>query len=225
MISKIKFPILSVKRLTIRWIGGRTEISKADYHLKEAFKAAKKLEGAVDKRQFLKSLSLGLELDDLSTMNELMKDKETNIRGNQLANQKVTFRLICIVFLYTGLPYIGFGFADNFLMIIFGDMIEQSFKATFATITPLAAAALGNTVSDGAGVTIAHRVEELSWRFLSSLGIVNSNILIESTNRLISATKFASKLICVTIGCLIGMVPLLWITESKDASHSESDRE
>lgn len=58
-----------------------------------------------------------------------------------------------------GLPFIGFGFLDNFLMIIMGDYIEGSIGVYFCLST-MAAAALGNTISDVLGLGLAHYVEQ-----------------------------------------------------------------
>lgn len=58
------------------------------------------------------------------------------------------------------LPFIGFGFLDNFTMIIAGDYIEHSL-GMIMTISTMAAAALGNTISDVLGIGSAVYVERL----------------------------------------------------------------
>lgn len=50
-------------------------------------------------------------------------------------------------FVVNGVPFIGFGFLDNFFMIIAGDYIESSI-GVYMAISTMAAAALGNTISD-----------------------------------------------------------------------------
>lgn len=62
------------------------------------------------------------------------------------------------VFLVNGLPFIGFGFLDNFFMIIMGDYIESSI-GIYMCLSTMAAAALGNTISDVLGLGLAHYVE------------------------------------------------------------------
>lgn len=64
-----------------------------------------------------------------------------------------------------GLPFVGFGFLDNFLMIIMGDWIEGSIGVYFCLST-MAAAALGNTISDVLGLGLAHYVEQFFTSFL-----------------------------------------------------------
>lgn len=58
------------------------------------------------------------------------------------------------------LPFVGFGFLDNFTMIIAGDYIEHSL-GLIMTISTMAAAALGNTISDVLGIGSAVYVERM----------------------------------------------------------------
>jgi hypothetical protein len=66
-------------------------------------------------------------------------------------------RLVCLI---NSLPFVGFGFLDNFTMIIAGDYIEHSL-GLIMTISTMAAAALGNTISDVLGIGSAVYVERL----------------------------------------------------------------
>jgi hypothetical protein len=50
-----------------------------------------------------------------------------------------------------GLPFVGFGFLDNFIMIVAGESIE-TFLGASLVISTMAAAALGNTLSDVFGI-------------------------------------------------------------------------
>jgi Transmembrane protein 65 len=61
---------------------------------------------------------------------------------------------------------VGFGFLDNFTMIIAGDYIEHSL-GLIMTISTMAAAALGNTISDVLGIGSAVYVE----RFVEVIGV------------------------------------------------------
>jgi hypothetical protein len=70
---------------------------------------------------------------------------------------------VCLI---NSLPFVGFGFLDNFTMIIAGDYIEHSL-GMIMTISTMAAAALGNTISDVLGIGSAVYVE----RFVEVIGI------------------------------------------------------
>lgn len=67
------------------------------------------------------------------------------------------------LFLFNALPFVGFGILDNMLMILAGEYIEHHITAIM-TISTMAAAALGNMVSDVFGVGLAHYVELLVTR-------------------------------------------------------------
>ena len=53
--------------------------------------------------------------------------------------------------LNVGVPFVGFGFADNLIMILAGDAIDKSIGVTLG-ISTLAAAGLGNLLSDVVGI-------------------------------------------------------------------------
>lgn len=113
--------------------------------------------------------------------------------------------------LHNAIPFIGFGFLDNFFMIICGDSIEYA-MGTFMVISTMAAAALGNTLSDVLGIGLSSYVE----RGVSKLGFSGPNLspiqLDMKTSRVFA--NFGRTL-GVTIGCILGMTPLLFIN-SKD---------
>lgn len=69
-------------------------------------------------------------------------------------------------------PFLGFGFLDNFFMIIAGDYIESSIGA-YMCLSTMAAAALGNTISDVFGLGLATYVE----RFCGFMGLERPNNL------------------------------------------------
>ncbi|VDP92384.1 unnamed protein product [Echinostoma caproni] len=56
-------------------------------------------------------------------------------------------RITFLVYIANGLPFIGFGFLDNAIMIVAGEYIDLTFASLFGLST-MAAAGLGNLVSD-----------------------------------------------------------------------------
>ena len=60
--------------------------------------------------------------------------------------------------LAAGIPFIGFGFADNFIMIIAGEQIDCSLGVRFGLST-LAAAGIGNLISDVVGLSLGEVIE------------------------------------------------------------------
>ena len=65
-----------------------------------------------------------------------------------------------VVFRHHAIPFIGFGFLDNFIMILAGEYIEHTIGLTFH-FSVMACAALGNTISDVCGIGLAGYVETL----------------------------------------------------------------
>ncbi|UJR21915.1 hypothetical protein I4U23_024985 [Adineta vaga] len=113
---------------------------------------------------------------------------------------------LAVVFLETGLPYIGFGFVDNFVMIVAGETIETFLGAAFCLST-MAAAALGNAVSDVMGIGLADRIERTCGRFLGIFGINPPKLTASQwSQRSVQSTQLMSKIICIFVGCILGMI-------------------
>lgn len=108
----------------------------------------------------------------------------------------------------TGIPFIGFGFMDNALMIIAGDAIDTHLGVLFG-ISTLCAAAIGNLVSDIAGVGLGAYIEDFC---ATRLKLPAANL--SSVQRGLRSVRVAGNVgtaIGLTIGCILGMFPLLYI--------------
>lgn len=115
--------------------------------------------------------------------------------------------------LVNALPFIGFGFLDNFTMIIAGDYIEHTL-GLFMCISTMAAAALGNTISDVIGIGSAFYVEKLA-----EMSGVRPPKLTPIQLEMKASRRAANmgRVWGITIGCLLGMCPLLFMKdEDKD---------
>ncbi|XP_046746249.1 transmembrane protein 65 isoform X1 [Diprion similis] len=103
------------------------------------------------------------------------------------------------------IPFIGFGFLDNFFMIIAGDQIETSLGAVISLST-MAAAAFGNTISDILGIGSAFYVE----RLVQKIGFKAPKLTpIQMDMPKSRRAANLGRVLGVTIGCLLGMTPLL----------------
>ncbi|XP_043283258.1 uncharacterized protein [Venturia canescens] len=103
------------------------------------------------------------------------------------------------------IPFIGFGFLDNFIMIIAGEHIETSLGAVIS-LTTMAAAALGNTISDILGIGSAFYVELLAQK----IGFKPPKLTPVQLDMPVSRRAAnMGRVIGVTIGCILGMTPLL----------------
>ena len=93
--------------------------------------------------------------------NDLLKCKKKLIDAESAQYRShLIYLLSSTVGLLNSLPFVGFGFLDNFTMIIAGDYIEHSL-GMIMTISTMAAAALGNTISDVLGIGSAVYVERM----------------------------------------------------------------
>ncbi|XP_031649438.1 transmembrane protein 65 isoform X4 [Oncorhynchus kisutch] len=133
-----------------------------------------------------------------------------------LLKELQSFESIAIaqVLLHNAIPFIGFGFLDNAIMIAAGTQIELSIGVTFGLST-MAAAALGNLVSDLAGLGLAGYVEVLA----SRLGMQVPDLTPKQAD--MWQTRVSSHMgkgIGVTIGCILGMFPLLFLGDDEDES-------
>lgn len=109
--------------------------------------------------------------------------------------------------LASGLPFVGFGFLDNFLMILFGDWIDSTLCVAFSFST-MAAAAIGNTFSDVIGIFAGGFVE--NWAI--KCGIEEREMTYEQKLLLTSKIwQYGGQCIGIVIGCALGACPLLWL--------------
>ena len=121
---------------------------------------------------------------------------------------KSTLLKLCAV---ASIPFIGFGFADNFVMIIAGDIFDNTFCQVLGFST-LAAAGLGNTVSDAIGIGAGGMIERIS----TKLGINEPNLTkAQLASSHVKRTRLAASVIGMSFGCLVGMTPLMFMSDRK----------
>ncbi|XP_072304445.1 transmembrane protein 65 [Eucyclogobius newberryi] len=127
---------------------------------------------------------------------------------------------IRLILLHNGIPFVGFGFLDNAIMIAAGTQIELSIGVTLG-ISTMAAAALGNLVSDLAGLGLAGYVEALA----SRLGMQGPDLTPKQAD--MWQTRLSAhlgKAIGVFIGCVLGMFPLFLISEDDDEDEKKKKK-
>lgn len=122
---------------------------------------------------------------------------------------------------HNSLPFIGFGFLDNFIMIMAGEYIDITLGAKLG-ISTMAAAAFGNTISDMMGIGSAWYVE--SWA--DRLGAHPPDLTPEQLE--MPGSRICANLgrcLGVAFGCLLGMFPLLFIATSEREEETKEDTE
>lgn len=113
---------------------------------------------------------------------------------------------------HNALPFIGFGFLDNLIMIVAGDYIDLTI-GTGLGISTMAAAALGNTVSDLAGIGSAWYVENIAVK----TGIKPPELSPEQLEGM--AARWSANMgrgLGVVLGCLLGMFPLFFLPNHEE---------
>ena len=119
-----------------------------------------------------------------------------------------------------GVPFVGFGIADNGIMILAGDYIDGTLGVKFGLST-MAAAGIGNLISDVVGVSMGEVIESFC---ATRLGL-RAPALTEAQLdlRVVRTLKAGSCMLGVAIGCVIGMAPLLWMDNKKAVYFSDDE--
>jgi len=120
-----------------------------------------------------------------------------------------TGRQLLRVGVAASLPFVGFGFLDNFLMITAGEVIDETLCAALGFST-MAAAGLGNMFSDVVGLGFSDAIEAR----LSRVSVVDAPPLTRLQKRLkcVRYARLAGNVGGVSLGCLLGMFPLLLVS-------------
>ncbi|RLN91659.1 hypothetical protein BBJ28_00006470 [Nothophytophthora sp. Chile5] len=125
-----------------------------------------------------------------------------------------------LVALQVGLPFIGFGFVDNLIMIVAGDYIDLTLGVSLG-ISSMAAAGIGNTISDVAGLGLGNVVEDFCARLgLPVPALTSEQMMLKQTRW----AKVVGSSVGVTIGCLLGMVPLLFLSTRENHDKGKLDK-
>jgi len=104
--------------------------------------------------------------------------------------------------------FIVFGIIDNAIMIVAGEYFDATLGVMF-NISTMCAAALGNLVSDVMGLGIGGFVEGIFEKsgFAHNPGLTRA----QENLAIVRRVRLCGNAVGVTIGCLIGMFPLLFM--------------
>ncbi|KAK2587516.1 hypothetical protein KPH14_003212 [Odynerus spinipes] len=126
----------------------------------------------------------------------LRKSVENDPRPNNRDLLQVAF--------VNSIPFIAFGFLDNAIMIVAGDYIEMILSKKFP-ISTMAAAALGNTVSDVIGIGSTNWVENIAEKIGFKAPKLNE---VQLKMRKTRMAVNMGRVVGITIGCLLGMLTI-----------------
>ncbi|XP_070854366.1 transmembrane protein 65-like isoform X2 [Drosophila suzukii] len=146
-----------------------------------------------------------------SALDKIDADKEKKLYEIESAAPPTAGQLYSIFFV-NAVPFIAFGFLDNFIMIMAGEYIEY-YLGHFITLSTMAAAGLGNTISDILGITMATYVENgCQIMGLKQPKLTPAQFELKSSKR----SSSYGRVVGITVGCLLGMCPLWFMEEKTD---------
>ena len=114
---------------------------------------------------------------------------------------------------------VGFGFADNAIMIVAGDRIDATLGVRLGFST-LAAAGLGNLISDVAGISLGEAIEGWCVRAGLEAPALSAAQAAMRTTRMV---KLSAGAFGISVGCLLGMTPLFFMQDRKQVYFSDDD--
>lgn len=158
-------------------------------------------------REFVYGLSPATRSCLLKELQNFESKAEDSSESSPLTSAQLRY-----ILLHNAIPFVGFGFLDNAIMIAAGTQIEMSIGLTLG-ISTMAAAALGNLVSDLAGLGLAGYVEALASRFGMQIPDLTPKQVDMWQTRV---TSHMGKAIGVAIGCILGMFPLLFLSDDDE---------
>ncbi|KAG7374728.1 GAF sensor-containing diguanylate cyclase [Nitzschia inconspicua] len=122
------------------------------------------------------------------------------------------FKTLKLVAFTTSIPFVGFGFMDNAILVLAGDAIDTTLGVMLGMST-LCAAAIGNIISDLCGIGLGTLIEDFCANTLK-LPVPQ----LTTAQRQLRSVRYASQFgtaVGMTIGCILGMFPLLFIDTNK----------
>ena len=135
-------------------------------------------------------------------------------------SKEVTTGLLLHVAAVQSVPLIGFGFLDNCIMIVAGDAIDNGVGRALR-ISTMAAAGLGNLISDVAGLGLEDYVRLISDKIMVTPQLSRE----QKTSPRVMTAQALGGIAGISLGCLLGMAPLLLMGKGgSSAQGSEKDR-
>ncbi|KAF5834820.1 hypothetical protein DUNSADRAFT_8404 [Dunaliella salina] len=180
------------------------DVLPLDYRI-EAILHGKDFDNAYASRLFRAA-----DTDDDGELNELEFQRALELQKQRKSVPSSTppsSQALRLCFLSASIPFVAFGFLDNAIMLFAGEEIDHAFGLRLGLST-LASAGLGNTMADIIGVSAASGIEAAVRKlpFLRDAPKLTKHQAQTSSARYAKACGAAAG---VTLGCLIGLLPLL----------------
>ena len=181
------------------------------------------------------------KLKDAISSNNTNKQTQSHahsMRRNGGTNNKnvpePTNEQLKIVAMHQAIPFVGFGIMDNAILILAGETIDIYLGLKLG-ISTMCAAAIGNIISDVCGVAFGTVIEDalLSWsKKIESItkGRVKLPPMpkLSYEQRNLRSVRLSGQMGCavgLTVGCVIGMFPLLFFSSDKEKEVEDNEVE
>ena len=125
---------------------------------------------------------------------------------------EVPFKVLALVALEAGLPFVGFGFLDNATMIVAGDALDQTVGFYF-NLSVMASAAMGNVCSGVMGMQIHGFIEKAVQKLDFDIPVLTEE---QRRSRRVFLAGHIGGTIGIMIGLCLGMLPLLFIHDEDE---------
>lgn len=120
---------------------------------------------------------------------------------------QVPLKVLVLIAVEAGLPFVGFGFLDNATMILIGDAIDGTL-GFYLNCSVLASAAMGNVCSGALSMQIHGIIEKALQRFNFDIPVLTEE---QMKNRRVILAGHIGGTIGIMVGLILGMTPLLFL--------------
>jgi hypothetical protein len=137
------------------------------------------------------------------------------------ATAALSFSALFLLGLEAGLPFVGFGFLDNAVMILAGDVIDRS-VGFFLGCSVLASAAMGNVVSGMMGMQLHGSIERLVHFFKLPIPTLTDE---QRKSKRVFFAGHIGGTIGIATGLTLGMLPLLFLSDKEAEGEARAFKE
>jgi hypothetical protein len=195
----------SRRRLVIA--GGALEWFGRDHVAKEVDSADADRDRLISPKDFDKWFEHALKKREQQQAAKAAEAVNAEAQATGPIQPEVPLRVLLLVALEAGLPFVGFGFLDNATMIVAGDAIDHSVGFYF-NLSVMASAAMGNVCSGVMGMQVHGFIEKAVQKLNFDIPPLTEE---QRRGRRVFLAGHAGGTIGIMLGLTLGMLPLLFI--------------
>ncbi|CCW63199.1 unnamed protein product [Phytomonas sp. EM1] len=139
-----------------------------------------------------------------------------SLEGNPAEESDLSLKILALIAIGAGLPFVGFGFLDNVVMILAGDFIDGTL-GFYLNCSVMASAAMGNVCSGMLSMQVHGLIEKAVQCFNFKTPLLTKK---QMKDRRVFLSGHIGGTLGILIGLSLGMLPLLFLdidtTEKSD---------